>query len=77
MKTKNAFDLLFKCFNYYLFKERDCLALQLDKIEAKAMKTFSQACDPDVDEIDLDTIVAKQMVDLKSKLGWLSVEFCF
>jgi hypothetical protein len=41
----------------------------LDKIEQKAMKSFTTVHDHDVDEIDLDTIVAKQIIDLKQKLG--------
>ena len=33
------------------------------------MKSFTTVHDHDVDEIDLDTIVAKQIIDLKQKLG--------
>ena len=58
---------------FFVFQERDCLASQLDKIEEKAMKLFTTMVEHDVDEIDLDTIVAKQIVDLKTKLGLFSI----
>jgi chromosome segregation ATPase len=45
----------------------------LDKIEDKAMKSFSTSIEVDrgdeVDDIDLDSIVAKQMADWKTKFG--------
>ncbi len=33
------------------------------------MQSFNNVDNHDVDEIDLDAIVAKQMIDLKNKLG--------
>ena len=49
--------------------------MQLDKIEQKAMNSFTTSHDHDVDEIDLDAIVAKQLIDLKYKLGIINVKF--
>ena len=35
------------------------------------MKSFTTVREHDVDEIDLDAIVAKQIIDLKQKLGMI------
>ena len=49
--------------------------MQLEKIEDKAMKSFTTIVDNETDatDLDLDNVVIKQMHELKKKIGTLTI----
>ena len=75
-KTSNKHELIYKINTIILLsinfkKERDSLTVQLEKIEDKAMKSFTTIVDNEADttDLDLDNVVIKQMNELKKKIG--------
>ncbi len=56
----------------YSLKERDQFSSQLEKIEEKAMKSFTTSIDNDINESEMtesSNLAVKQFNDLKNKIG--------